>query len=46
MIIDESSILQDFFASRVNDSNCEAFKSVFDQINDGNGRSMLQTVWE
>ncbi|EDN97850.1 predicted protein [Sclerotinia sclerotiorum 1980 UF-70] len=31
IIIDESSILQDFFASRVYSNNCAAFKAIFDQ---------------
>ncbi|TGO59072.1 hypothetical protein BOTNAR_0169g00190 [Botryotinia narcissicola] len=44
--IDDSTILQSFFASRVNSSNCAAFKAIFDQSDTVNaGKSRLQTIW-
>lgn len=45
--IDDSTILQSFFASRVNSSNCAAFKAIFDQPDTVNaGKSRLQTIWK
>ncbi|TGO25868.1 hypothetical protein BPAE_0071g00400 [Botrytis paeoniae] len=42
----DSTILQSFFASRVNSSNCAAFMAIFDQPDTVNaGKSRLQTIW-